>query len=269
VSCNCKHCSSSLFCSPEKDPILSDDSKEIQPNVSPSNNAASFLVALTGQPNVGKSTLFNAMTGVRQFVANYPGVTVEKRTGIMDWKKARFSVVDLPGTYSLTSYSLEERVAVDFLLTEPIDLIVQVIDASNLIRSLYLTFQLLELERPVLIALNMMDIARSRGMVINRIALSEELKVPVIPLIANRVRGIDDLKEGIFNACRDNPKPHSFHVDYGKALETMIQRYESAFKEIGVSSRLPYRWLAIKMLEDDPGIRHLLSLQEEDENNDA
>jgi ferrous iron transport protein B len=269
VSCNCKHCTSSLVCSPEIDPALPEENNEAPVTPSLSDSAASYLVALTGQPNVGKSTLFNAMTGIRQFVANYPGVTVEKRAGMMDWKKARFSVVDLPGTYSLTSYSLEERVAVDSLLTEPIDLIVQVVDASNLIRSLYLTFQLLELERPMLLALNMMDIAGSRGMAIDENALSEELQVPVIPIVANRVRGIDDLKEAIFNACRHKPKARPFHVDYGGALEALIRNYEGAFKEMGVSSRLPYRWLAIKMIEDDPGIGHLLSLQEEDENNDV
>jgi len=125
------------------------------------------LVALAGQPNCGKSTVFNALTGASQHVANYPGVTVEKMTGSYRRDGTRVEVVDLPGTYSLTSYSPEERVSRDFLLHEGPSVVVNVADASNLKRHLYLTFQLLEMQVPVVLNINMMDVAERRGIQIN------------------------------------------------------------------------------------------------------
>ena len=119
-----------------------------------------IVIALAGQPNGGKSTLFNSLTGAKQFVANYPGVTVEKMTGWYGRKGKKFEVVDLPGTYSLTSYSPEERVTRDFLLGEKPSAVINVLDSSNLKRSLYLTVQLLEMKIPLLLDLNMMDIAQ-------------------------------------------------------------------------------------------------------------
>ena len=122
------------------------------------------LIALAGQPNSGKSTVFNALTGASQHVANYPGVTVDKMTGWYKHNGARVEVVDLPGTYSLTSYSPEERVSRDFILNEKPSVAVNVMDASNLKRCLYLTFQLLEMDIPVILNLNMMDVVESRGL---------------------------------------------------------------------------------------------------------
>ncbi|MEJ2437253.1 MAG: FeoB small GTPase domain-containing protein [Sulfurovaceae bacterium] len=120
-------------------------------------------VALAGQPNCGKSTIFNMVSGIEQHIANYPGVTVDKKVGFFKYEEYKVEMVDLPGTYSFSSYSLEERTAKEFIIDESPDIIVNVIDASNLKRNLYLTFQLLEIGIPVIVVLNMMDVAKRRG----------------------------------------------------------------------------------------------------------
>lgn len=217
-----------------------------------------YTLALAGQPNVGKSTLFNSLTGVRQFVANYPGATVEKRSGITTVSGEAMTIVDLPGTYSLTSYSLEEKVAVDFLLTEEIDLIVQVVDASNLIRNLYLTFQLLELERPMMVALTMTDVARGRGMEVDIEKLSKELGIAVVATIANKGKGLSQLKLTILDHCKKHRRKANFSLDYGSLLETQIQRLMEQYGMMNLPASLPLRWLAIKTLEEDPQLDRFL-----------
>ena len=220
-----------------------------------------FSVAVAGQPNCGKSTLFNTLTGARQFVANYPGVTVEKRIGLFTHKGDRITLVDLPGTYSLTSYSLEERVARDFLLDESPDLVLNIVDASNLERNLYLTFQLLEMEFPLVVALNMMDIANGRGIDVDPSRLSGELQVPVIPTIGNRGKGKRELREAIWAACASKENHHSrFRVDYGETLESVIAPLEAKLlQQAHLAGRYPVRWLAVKLLEDDPEVRKLVT----------
>ena len=220
-----------------------------------------FSVAVAGQPNSGKSTLFNTLTGARQFVANYPGVTVEKRVGSFSHHGGRVTLVDLPGTYSLTSYSLEECVARDFLLDESPDLVLNIVDASNLERNLYLTFQLLEMEFPLVVALNMMDIARGRGIDIDPSRLSSELQVPVIPTIGNRGKGKRELREAIWAMCVDKENHGShFRVDYGESLEGILLPLERAIAALPeISKRYPARWLAVKLLEDDPEASKLVT----------
>jgi ferrous iron transport protein B len=143
-----------------------------------------ILAALVGQPNSGKSTVFNYLTGLHQTVANYPGVTVAKKSGHYHEGKRRIEVVDLPGTYSLSSYSQEERVTRDFMLLERPEVVVMVIDAANLRRHLYLAFQLRELQVPLVVCLNMMDIAQRRGFQIDVAKLEKILGVPVVPTVA-------------------------------------------------------------------------------------
>jgi ferrous iron transport protein B len=223
--------------------------------------SCAFSVAVAGQPNSGKSTLFNTLTGARQFVANYPGVTVEKRVGLFTHKGNRITLVDLPGTYSLTSYSLEERVARDFLLDQKPDLVLNIVDASNLERNLYLTFQLVEMEFPLVVALNMMDIAAGRGIDVDPLRLSEELQVPVIPTVGNRGKGKRELREAIWAMCVDNKNHRSqFRVDYGEALESVIAPLEVKLsRQAHLASHFPARWLAVKLLEDDPEVRKLVT----------
>lgn len=182
------------------------------PETTPDLIAADMTVALAGNPNSGKTTIFNALTGLRQKVANYPGITVEKKTGRCRLADGRWvNIVDLPGTYSLISRSPDERVAMEVLRglrkdTPPPDAVVVVVDASNLQRNLYLVSQLIELGRPLVVALNMMDVARRRGLEVSAEVLERELGVPVVPVVGVRREGIDALRAALLRA-RVAPQP--------------------------------------------------------------
>src|ERR1051325_4187863 len=178
-----------------------------------------LTLALAGNPNSGKTTIFNALTGLRQKVANYPGVTVEKKTGKCKLPDGRHAtIIDLPGTYSLISRSPDEQVAMEVLRglradTPAPDVVVVVVDASNLQRNLYLVSQLIELGRPMVVALNMMDVAERRGMRLSPQKLQHELGVPVVPVIGHTRKGIDELKSAIGRAAGppmpDSPLPQA------------------------------------------------------------
>ena len=156
-----------------------------------------YTIALAGNPNAGKSTIFNALTGSHQHVGNWPGKTVEKKEGTWMYQGQEYQVVDLPGTYSLTAFSLEEVIARDFIIHQKPDLVVLVIDSANLERNLYLTVQVLEMGVPAVAALNMSDQAKMRGMKIQEKGLMRILDIPVIPTTANKGEGLDDLKAAI------------------------------------------------------------------------
>ena len=161
---------------------------------------ADLTLALAGNPNVGKSTVFNALTGSRQHVGNWPGKTVEKKEGVFKHNGLQVTVVDLPGTYSLSSYSIEEQVARDFIVREKPKAVIDVVDAANLERNLYLTAQILETGIPLIIVLNMNDQAQARGLRINAQKLSDLLGgTPVIPMTARRGQGLEELKQAIFD----------------------------------------------------------------------
>lgn len=163
-----------------------------------------LTIALAGNPNVGKSTVFNALTGSRQHVGNWPGKTVEKKAGLLKHDNLEFTVVDLPGTYSLSAFSLEEQIARDYIVEEQPKVVVNVLDAANIERNLYLTAQILETGIPVIIALNMTDQADSRGLKIDVAHLSEMLGgLPVIPMVASRGQGLAELKQAIVSFSRN------------------------------------------------------------------
>jgi len=162
--------------------------------------AAQYTIALAGNPNAGKSTLFNALTGARQHVGNWPGKTVEKKEGVWKHDGVEFEVVDLPGTYSLTAYSLEEIIARDYIVEQHPDLVVTVVDSANLERNLYLVLQILEMGARVVVALNMSDVAASRGIKIDVPKLSQGLGAPVVPTVASKGQGLDQLKQAIVKA---------------------------------------------------------------------
>lgn len=164
--------------------------------------AAKYTIALAGNPNAGKSTIFNALTGARQHVGNWPGKTVEKKEGIWQHDGLQFEVVDLPGTYSLTAYSLEEIIARDYIVEENPDLVVIVVDAANLERNLYLAVQIIEMGAKALIALNMSDMAEKRGMKIDIDKLSQALGVKTVFTVASRNYGIDELKNAIIEKAK-------------------------------------------------------------------
>lgn len=158
-----------------------------------------FRIALAGNPNCGKTTIFNELTGSHQHVGNWPGKTVEQKSGFINLDDCQIEIIDLPGTYSLNAYSMEEIIARDFLLEENPDLVISVVDAANLERNLYLTVQVLELGIPVLIALNMNDIAEHRGIITNKERLSQALQSPIICTTAREGKGIQELVDHIHN----------------------------------------------------------------------
>jgi ferrous iron transport protein B len=157
-------------------------------------------IALAGNPNVGKSTVFNALTGARQHVGNWPGKTVEKKEGTWMCDGQAYTVVDLPGTYSLTPFSMEEIIARDFITDAQPDAVVVVVDAANLERNLYLVVQIIEMGAPVIVALNMTDLARSKGLKIDVPKLAQGLGVPVVPTVARDGKGMDALGAAIVAA---------------------------------------------------------------------
>ncbi len=207
-----------------------------------------ILVALAGQPNCGKSTVFNMLTGAHQHVANYPGVTVEKKTGFFSLEGQKIELVDLPGTYSLTSYSLEERVARDFLLYEKPKVCINVVDVSTLKRSLYLTLQLMEMDCPVILAMNMMDKAQKDGVEIDTEKLRKSLGVEVVPTAARTGKGKNVLGDAILNVA--NSSQAMKQTDYGPLEDKLLQLQTWLEKEDDILE-VPTRWLTIKVLEKD------------------
>ncbi len=213
-----------------------------------------FCVALGGNPNAGKTTLFNALTGSRQHVGNYPGVTVDRKEGRYVQNGHDMHIVDLPGTYSLTAYSVEEVVARDFLVSERPRVTINIVDASNLERNLYLTIQFLELGIPTCVALNMIDVARGRGIEVDDKKLSRLLGVPVVPIVARSGFGKKALMDAV-ETVAESPLPQPLRVSYGPDLETAIQEMEAIITGSEFLTNLyPSRWIAIKFLENDEQI---------------
>lgn len=213
-----------------------------------------YTFCIAGNPNSGKTTLFNALTGAKQHVGNWPGVTVEKKEGTVEFEGIEFSIIDLPGIYSLTAYSLEEVVSRDFILRERPDLVINIVDATNLERNLYLTTQLLELRVPVIIALNMMDEAEKKGFRINIHRLEMLLGVPVVPMVASRGIGTDKLLEKVSRFLKGNVQILPRTPVYKKEIETAIGNIEGdliSYLPQGFIEKYPPRWLSLKLLEQD------------------
>lgn len=210
-------------------------------------------VALAGNPNSGKTTVFNNLTGSYQHVGNWPGVTVEKKEGSFSYQGVEITVVDLPGTYSLSAYSLDERIARDFLLHEAPDVVVVVIDASNLERNLYLLCHLLELGANAILDLNMMDMVAGQGISIDTRKLSRILGVPVIETVAHKGEGMEELKAAIIPAGRER-RTTVFKVDYGRIIEKGIEELSASLSDKALPEGGSLRWFTVKLLEADPEI---------------
>jgi len=220
-------------------------------------------IALAGNPNVGKSTLFNALTGSHQHVGNWPGKTVEKKDGQLRIGEQEIRVVDLPGTYSLTAYSIEEIITRDFIVNEKPTAVVAVVNAANLDRNLYLVTQLIELDIPVIVALNMTDVARRRGLAISLKGLSERLGgLPVVETVGNRSEGLEGLKEAIELVIK---YPHTGNVQ--TSFSGIVQEEIESLK-IKIENQEPLRelyrpgWLATKLLENDQDVINKLEILE-------
>lgn len=212
--------------------------------------SSSITIALAGNPNSGKTAVFNALTGSRQRVGNWPGVTVEKKSGSYVFNQNTVQVIDLPGIYTLASMeagALDERIACQYLLQENPDLIVNVIDASNLERNLYLTMQLLEIGIPVIVAVNMMDVIEKRQITIDLKKLSERLNCAVVGLVARQAKGIDALKKAIV-AAREKPRASTSLVLLPEPIEKAVNHLSALLTQY---SEIKARWLAIQLLENN------------------
>lgn len=228
-----------------------------QTAVLPEVREGTVLVALAGQPNVGKSTLFNLLTGLHQHVGNWPGKTVERKEGHFTYGGVSYRLVDLPGTYSLTANSPEEVIAREFILQERPDVVIAVVDAATLERSLYLVAELLALPAPVVVALNMMDVARQEGMEIEPEVLQAALGVPVVPMTATRGEGVEALLETVARVARGEvpysprlPQIREDHRPVLEELEGLILGY--------VPAPYPREWVALKLLEGDPEVTRMM-----------
>ncbi|MCF8065494.1 MAG: 50S ribosome-binding GTPase, partial [Desulfarculaceae bacterium] len=178
-----------------------------------------YTIALAGNPNAGKTSVFNALTGARQHVGNYPGVTVEYKEGIAHHQGQAVEVVDLPGTYSLTAYSPEELVARNYLIGQRPDVVVDVVDASNLERNLYLAVQLMELGVPLVICLNMVDVAKTRGLKIDADKLTRLLGVPVVTTVARQNQGMKELLAAAVELAESEPEWRPLNISYGSDVD--------------------------------------------------
>ncbi len=221
-----------------------------------------ITIALAGNPNSGKTSIFNNLTGTRQHVGNYPGVTVEKKEGIACYGNYTIRVIDLPGTYSLTAYSLDEIVARDFILKAKPDVIVDVVDSSNLERNLYLATQLIELGIPLVLAFNMSDIAQAAGQHIDEGAFSRLLGVKVVQTVGVKNKGTAELLKNIVETYRIKSNARKVSVGYGKDIEDELSKLSELIKQKDFSAGyFPDRWLVVKLLEDDKAVTDFVKSQ--------
>jgi ferrous iron transport protein B len=220
-------------------------------------NQSSLSIALTGQPNVGKSSVFNLLTGLNQHVGNWTGKTIECKIGTFRFKGTKFSVVDLPGTYSLTASSEEERLARDYIVKEHPDLIVAVVNAATLERSLYLVAELLLLPVPIVVALNMTDVAEQEGIQVEPKVLEAALGVPVVSMIASKGVGLVDLEEAIFRLS-------NHEISYQPKRPSILPAHQAVLDQLRglvgsyVLPSYPEEWVALKLLEGDEELTELM-----------
>ncbi len=211
-----------------------------------------ITMALAGNPNAGKTTLFNHLTGARQHVGNYPGITVDYKIGYMQHRGKKVSITDLPGTYSLTAYSMEEIVARDHLTEEKPQAVINIVDASNLQRNLYLTCQLIELGVPMVIALNMIDVAQDRGMTVQTEKLQQLLGVPVVGIIARSGKGVEELMDAALEVAAGRIPLPKAKISYGEDLDAALQQMIGLIDDTSfLTSSYPPLFTAIKYLEED------------------
>ena len=213
-----------------------------------------FVVALAGNPNTGKSTVFNALTGLRQHTGNWPGKTVTRAEGGFDYADKRYKLVDLPGTYSLLATSLDEEIARDFILFGQPDVTIVVVDASRLERNLNLVLQVLEITNRVVICLNLMDEADRHHMKVDHRRLARDLGVPVVPTVARYDQGLEELLAAIHEVASGEIQAKPYHVKYShpkvdRAVSQLVSQIEEAFPEVPNAP-----WVALRLLDGDERI---------------
>ena len=207
-------------------------------------------IAIAGNPNSGKTTLFNALTGARQQVGNWPGVTVERIDGFYDYADTRVDVTDLPGIYSFSAYSIDEAVAREHILKEKPQVVINIVDATNMERNLFLTTQLLEMKVPLIVALSMTDVAKKRRIKIELEHLSRHLGCPIVPIVATKGKGLDELRATILETARE-AGASTTSVEYDSELEKAIETISGMVAPVAAERGVGSRWLALKLLEKD------------------
>jgi ferrous iron transport protein B len=217
-----------------------------------------FVVALSGNPNTGKSTVFNALTGLRQHTGNWPGKTVTRAEGAFEYGEHRYKLVDLPGTYSLLATSLDEEVARDFILFGQPDVTVVVVDATRLERNLNLVLQVLEITNRVVVCLNLIDEAKRHGLQIDDRRLARDLGVPVVPTVARQSQGIPELLQAMSEVASGQTVAKPYHVKYEspalkRAVTQLTEQIEAAYPDLPNA-----RWVALRLLDGDQRIAEAL-----------
>lgn len=231
------------------------------PNIT--NNNADFTIALAGNANVGKSVIFNHLTGSKQTVGNWPGKTVERAEGKLLFDDYNIHVIDLPGIYSFSTFSMEEIVSREYIAHEKPDVVINVLDASVLERNLFFTIQLMEMEIPMIICINQMDIAKQKGIVIDTEKLEKALGIPVIPTVAIRGEGLQELIKKALEVSKtrkENKIPIDYKaIEYGGEIENRIKLLKDLMDSENLELKYPNKWMAIKILENDPEIKNLVN----------
>jgi ferrous iron transport protein B len=223
-----------------------------------------LTIALAGNANVGKSVLFNQLTGSSQIIGNWPGKTVERALGTLIFEGQQITVVDLPGIYSFSTFGMEEIVSREYVALEDPDAVINVVDAAVLERNLFFTLQLIEMEAPLVICLNQVDVAKKKGISINRKKLEQALGVPVVPTVAIRGEGIYELTKAAVDVARNRRSNWKTLVRYGSEIEERIAKLEKLIQTANLGLKYPSRWVSIKLLENDPEIKKLLGSKSED-----
>lgn len=222
------------------------------------NTVEGIKIALAGNPNCGKTTLFNGITGANHYVGNWAGVTVERKEGTWQYGDDAIHVIDLPGIYSMSPYSLEERISRDFIINSDIDVVINIVDASFLERNLYLTTQLIELGKPVILVLNMMDEAENKGIKIDIDALSASLGVKIVPMIAMKNIGVDKLYRTLYEIVTEEIKQENI-IRFDAELESHIENFADQYGKC-LDTHYDARWVGIKVIEEDPEVMTLLGI---------
>ena len=237
--------------------------KSLSKQVNEEKNGKNLTIALAGNANVGKSVIFNDLTGSNQIIGNWPGKTIERAEGKLSFEGYDIDVIDLPGIYSFSTYSMEEIVSREYIALEKPDVVINVVDAAVLERNLFFTMQLMEMEVPMVVCVNQVDIAKQKGIVIDTEKLQAALGVPVVATVAVRGEGLQELME-VVTEVAEKEENKCTALDYGSEVENRVKKLTDSIQSKNLNLGYPSRWVAIKLIENDPEIRKLVESKSEE-----